>query len=74
MGQKSWLEPTGLYGLLFVVVMLSHAPCLGCLNSSCLLRLVLYCVHPSGLLSQALLFSLSLAFYSSIPWPFVKFA
>lgn len=23
MGQKSWPEPTGLYGLLFVVVMLS---------------------------------------------------
>lgn len=51
MGQKSWLEPTGLYGLLFVVVMLSYAPYLGRSNSSCLLRLVLYCVHPLGLLS-----------------------
>lgn len=57
MGQKSWLEPTGLYGLLFVVVMLSYAPYLGRSNSLCLLRLVLYCVHPLGLHSEALLFS-----------------
>lgn len=33
MGQKSWLEPTGLFGLLFVVVMLSYAPYFGCFNS-----------------------------------------
>lgn len=39
MGQKSWLEPTVLFGLLFVVVMLSLFSTLGRSNSLCLLAL-----------------------------------
>lgn len=57
MGQKSWLEPTGLFGLLFVVVMLSASP---------LAALILYASLPCGtsLFSHGLLFELHFPFFS----------
>lgn len=73
MGQKSWLEPTGLFGLLFVVVMLSYAPYFGCFNSSSPETCSILCLSVGAAFLSFVLLPFPQVFLF-LSWPLVIFA